>query len=136
MRVNTYLNFGGNCADALKFYEANLGAKTGMISTYDQAPGMQPPPGMEKAVMHARITLGDTVVMASDVPPERFQPIRSAYLTISVDSDAEAERIYKVLSAGGEVFMEIQETFFASRFAPLRDKFGVLLMIIHEKPMG
>ena len=61
--------------------------------------------------------------------------MRSAYLSLSVDTDAEAERIYAALSEGGEVFMSMQETFFASRFAQLRDRFGVLWMILHEKAM-
>jgi PhnB protein len=62
--------------------------------------------------------------------------MRSVYLCLSVDSDAEAERLFKLLSDGGEVFMPIQETFFATRFAQLRDRFGTSWMIIHEKPMG
>jgi PhnB protein len=73
--------------------------------------------------------------MASDVPPERFQPMRSVYLSLSVDSDAEAERIYALLSEGGQVFMPMQDTFFASRFAQLRDRFGTSWMILHQKPM-
>jgi len=74
--------------------------------------------------------------MASDVPPERFQLMRSVYLSLSVDSDAEAERIYALLSEGGQVFMPMQDTFFASRFAQLRDRFGTSWMILHEKAMG
>ena len=74
--------------------------------------------------------------MASDVSKDRFQPIRSAYLCLGVDSDAEAERLFKLLSDGGEVFMPMDETFFASRFGMLRDKFGTSRMVIHEKPMG
>jgi PhnB protein len=74
--------------------------------------------------------------MASDVPPDRFQPIRSVYLCLSVDSDAEAERVFALLKEGGEVFMPMQETFFASRYAQLRDRFGVSWMVIHEKAMG
>ena len=92
-------------------------------------------PERAKAVLYGSITIGDTVLMASDVPPERFQPMRSAYLCLGVDSDAEAERIYKLLSDGGEVYMPIQETFFATRFAQLRDRFGTSWMIIHERPM-
>ncbi|HUD55100.1 MAG TPA: VOC family protein [Terracidiphilus sp.] len=91
---------------------------------------------MGEAVLHASITIDNTVLMASDVPPERFQPMRSVYLSLSVDTDAEAERIYKLRSDGGEVFMPMAEQFFASRFVQLRDKFGVSWMILHEKPMG
>ena len=61
--------------------------------------------------------------------------MRSAYLSISVRSDTEAERIFSNLSDGGEVFMPIQETFFATRFAQLRDRFGINWMIVHERPM-
>jgi PhnB protein len=73
--------------------------------------------------------------MASDVPPDRFKPMRSVYLSLRVDSDAEADRIYGLLSDGGEVYMPMQETFFASKFAQVRDKFGTSWMIIQEKPM-
>lgn len=86
--------------------------------------------------MHARIEIAGTEIMASDAPADRYQPMRSAYLSLSVDSIAEAERIHKVLSGGGEMFMPMEETFFAHRFSMLRDKFGVSWMIIHEKPMG
>lgn len=50
-------------------------------------------------------------------------------------SDAEAERIFSALAEGGEVFMPMQETFFATRFAQLRDRFGINWMIIHERPI-
>jgi len=61
--------------------------------------------------------------------------MRSVYLALSVDSNEEAERIYALLSNGGEIFMKMEETFFAFRFAMLRDKFGTSWMIIREKPM-
>ncbi len=135
MKVNTYLNFPGTCRQALDFYAKHLGAKTLIISTFDQMPGPQNlPPGLDKhGVMHSRFTLGDTLIMASDGP--KAEPMRSAYLTLSVDSNEEAERIYKALTEGGEVFMAMNETFFAHRFGQFRDKFGINWMVIHEKPM-
>jgi len=137
MKLNTYLNYGGNCAEAFRFYEKELGGKINMLMTHDQAPGgSQLGPEMAKTVLYASITIAGTTVMASDVPPDRFQPMRSVYLCHAVDSDADAERNYALLSEGGQVFMPLQETFFASRFAQLRDRFGTSWMIIHEKPMG
>lgn len=62
--------------------------------------------------------------------------MRSAYLALSLDSIEEAERVYALLTAGGEVIMPLAETFYAFRFAMLRDKFGVLWMILHERPMA
>ncbi|MFP5210654.1 MAG: VOC family protein [Acidobacteriota bacterium] len=137
MKLNTYVNYAGKCDKALQYYEKHLGAKILVQMTFDQMPEpRQIPPGLEKGILHARFMLGDAVVMASDGPLDRVQPMRSAYLTLSADSSAEAERIYKVLSDGGEVFIPMAETFFAHRFAQLRDQFGANWMIIHEKPMG
>jgi PhnB protein len=73
--------------------------------------------------------------MGSDVPADRFQPMRSVYLSLSVKSIEEAERIHALLSDGGQVFMPMAETFFAFRFSMLRDKFGTSWMIINERPM-
>jgi PhnB protein len=80
------------------------------------------------------MVIGGTNLMGSDVPPDRFAPMRSAYLSLTVDSTEEAERIHALLSDGGEIFMPMQETFFAFRFSMLRDKFGTSWMISHQKP--
>ena len=136
MKVNTYLNYGGNCGDAFRFYVKELGAKINMLMTHGQSPVPGLGEEMKDKVLYASLSIADTVVMGSDVPADRFQPMRSVYLCLSVDSDAEAERVYALLSEGGQVFMPIQETFFASKFAQLRDRFGTSWMIIHEKPMG
>lgn len=141
MKVNTYLNFPGTCEEAMSFYEKHLGARVETKGTWASMAGrggpQNLPPGVKpEHIIHARFTLGDTVVMASDGPPERVQPMRSAYMSLSVDSNEEAERIYNALAEGGEVFMAMGETFFAHRFAQFRDRYGINWMVIHEKPMG
>src|ERR1700683_1028970 len=118
MKEKTIFNFPGNCVEAMNFYEKNLGAKILMKSTFaEMSPQGAPqnlPPGLNRdGIIHGRFTLGDTTVMASDGP--KVEPMRSAYLTLSVDSDAEAERIYDALTEGGEIFMKLGETFFAHR---------------------
>ncbi len=90
-------------------------------------------PDQKNAILYARIRIGETDLMGSDVPSERFQPMRSVYLSLSLDSIDEAERIFTLLSDGGEIFMPMQETFFAFRFAMLRDRFGTSWMIINER---
>ena len=80
--------------------------------------------------------LGGTELLGADIPPDRFQPMRSAYLSLTLGSDQEAERVYALLSDGGQIFMPMQETFFASRFAMLRDRFGTSWMLLHPKPQG
>jgi PhnB protein len=135
MKLYTYLNYGGNCAEAFRFYEQHLGGKIVMMVTHAQQPDPSTvPPEWKNAILHARIDLGETILMGADIPPERFQPMRSAYLSLSVDTSSEAERIYTLLSHGGQIFMPMAETFFAFRFAMLRDKFGTSWMILHERP--
>ena len=137
MQLHTYLNFGGNCEQAFTFYQQHLGGTITMMMRHGEQPDAQRvPPDWAHAVLHARMALGGTELLGADIPPDRFQPIRSAYLSLTLDSDQEADRVFALLSDGGEIFMPMQDTFFASRFAMLRDKFGTSWMIIHEKPMG
>ena len=134
MKLYTYVNFAGKCAEAFRFYEEHLGARVGMMMTHGQSPDQSHvKPEWKDAVLHARISIGGTELMGADIP--NAQPMRSAYLSLSVQSDADAERIFRSLSEGGEVFMPIQETFFATRFGQLRDRFGINWMILHERPM-
>ena len=136
MKLHTYLNYGGNCRQAFRFYEEHLSGKIHMMMTYAEQPDPHNvPPGWENAILHARMTLGETDLMGSDVPPERFQPMRSVYLSLSVAGPEEAERLYALLSEGGQIFMPMQETFFAFRFSMLRDRFGTSWMIINQRPM-
>src|SRR5262245_5886238 len=134
MKMHSYVNFAGKCAEAFRFYEKHLGGKIQMMMTHASAPDQSNiKPEWKDAVLHARLSVAGTELLGADIPSA--QPMRSAYLSLSVDSDNEAERIFSALSVDGEVFMPIQETFFATRFAQLRDRFGINWMIIHERPM-
>ena len=136
MKLHTYLNYGGNCAEAFRLYQKNLGGKILAMMTYtDQPDPKNVPPGTEKWILYANMAIGETQLMGSAVPPERFQPMRSVYLSLAVDRSEEAERIFKLLNEGGEVFMPMEETFFAFRFGMLRDRFGTSWMILHQKPL-
>ncbi len=136
MNLYTHLNFGGNCQEAFRFYEKHLGGRITTIVPWSQMPaGYQAPPGFENAVVHARMSVAGVELIGNDVPREHFQPIRSSYLYFAVDSTEEAERVWGILAEGGQVGMPLAETFFASRFGQLRDRFGVLWSIIHERAM-
>ena len=137
MKLDIYLNYGGNCEQAFRFYEQQLDGKITMLARHGQIPNpASVPDNWKNAVLHARIEIGNTVVMGADIPPDRFQPMRSAYLTLTLDSAEEAERLYALLSDGGQIFMKMEETFFASRFAMLRDKFGTSWMLLHERQVS
>jgi PhnB protein len=134
VRLNTYVNFAGKCAEAFRYYETHLAGKPGMMMTHEQAPDQtNMKPEWKEMVLHADIEIGGTRLMGADIP--NAEPMRSAYLTLNVESDAEAERIFAALSDGGQVFMALQETFFATRFGQARDRFGMNWMIMHARPM-
>ena len=133
MRLTTYVNFAGTCAEAFRYYEQHLGGKITFTMTHGESPQpSQLGPEWKNAVLHASLDLGGTTLLGADIP--NAEPMRSAYLTLSVDSDAEAERIFKVLSDGGRALMPMAETFFASRFGQARDRFGVNWMILRQRP--
>jgi PhnB protein len=134
MKLFTQLNFAGNCAQAFHYYEQNLGGKILMLMKQSEAPGANRNSETDP-VIHARMAIGETVLIGNDVPLDRIQPMRSVYLHLAVDSVEEAERIYSLLVKGGEAYMPLQETFFASRFSQLRDQFGTLWTLIHERPI-
>ena len=135
MKLSTYVNFAGTCQEAFRYYEKHLGAKIGMVMTHGQSPApSRLGPEWKDAVLHGRISIGGTELMAADIP--KAEPMRSAYLTLGVDSDAEAERIFSALAEGGQILMKMEDTFFASRFGQVRDRFGINWMILHERNQG
>src|SRR6187431_1772083 len=120
MDMYPYVNFAGTCREAFKYYEKHLGGKIGMLMTHADSPGpSRLGPEWKDAVLHARISIGGAELAGADIPSA--QPMRSAYLSLNVDSDADAERIFAALADGGEVLMKMEETFFASRFGQVRD---------------
>jgi PhnB protein len=133
MTLTPYVNFKGQCAEAFRYYEQHLGARIGMMMTHGENPGPSgADPAWKDKVLHARLAIAGTELQGADIPAA--EPMRSAYLTLKVGSDGEAERIHAALAAGGTVFIAMRETFFASRFAQLRDRFGINWVIMHERP--
>ncbi len=130
LKLNTYVNYKGNCREAFQFYEKHLGGKITMISTFNDIPDKSHMPGenWEDKILHAQIEIGDGVLMGADIP--NAEPMRSAYITLSVSDEDETERIYNLLSDGGQIFIKMDKTFFASKFAMFRDKFGTSWMLL------
>ena len=135
MKLSVYLNYPGHCEQAFRFYEEQLGGKISMVQRHGHQPEpSRLPPEWETKVLHARMEIGGTVVMGADIPGA--EPMRSSYLTLTVDTTDEAERLYALLAEEGQIFMKMEETFFAKRFAMLRDKFGTSWMLLCEPPVG
>ena len=137
MKLYPHLNFGGNCEAAFRFYEQLLPGRIVMMMKAKDLPPQAPrPSGSPDFVIHAHLALAGADLVGNDVPAEYFQPVRSSYVFLALDSPAEAERVYGALKEGGEVTMPMAETFFATRFGQLRDRFGVLWTILHQRPRG
>ncbi len=133
MQLNPYLLFNGNCADAFKFYEKCLGGKIVMMMTHEGTPAAeQVPANWREKIIHARMTVGDQVLMGSDAPPDRYAPMKGFTVSFTADSPADAERIFKALSEKGAVGMPMQQTFFAVRFGMVVDQFGTPWMVTCE----
>jgi PhnB protein len=130
MRLDVYVNYRGTCEEAFRFYEQHLGGRITGIVRHGEQPGSTAPPDWRDRVLHARIEIGATVLMGADVA--HADPMRSAYLALSLDDEADAERTYALLADGGEVFMQMARTPFANRFAMLRDRFGTSWLLLHQ----
>jgi PhnB protein len=130
MQLDVYVNYRGNCEQAFRFYEQHLGGRITGIVRHGQQPNPNVPADWKDKIVHARLELGGTVVMGADIP--QAEPMRSAYLTLSLDQEEEAERVYALLTNGGQIFMKMAKTPFANRFAMLRDKFGTSWMLLHQ----
>ncbi|MGD0190635.1 MAG: VOC family protein [Rhizomicrobium sp.] len=133
MNINAYVNFNGNCEEALKFYEKVLGAKIEMLSTFEGSPAAaMAPANWQTKIVHARFRIGDTVVMASDGPPGRYDQPKGISLSLGVDTPADAERVFGGLAEKGTITMPLAQSFFASRFGMVTDRFGIPWMVVCE----
>jgi PhnB protein len=130
MRLDIYLNYRGNCEQAFRFYEQHLGGRITRIVRHRDQPNPSLAADWKDKILHARIEIGATVLMGADIP--QAEPMRSAYLALTLDRQEDADRLYALLADGGEIFMKMEKTSFANRFAMLRDKFGTSWMLLHQ----
>ena len=130
MQLDIYVNYRGQCEEAFRFYEQHLGGRITGIVRHGEQPNHGIAADWKDKILHARIEIANTVLMGADVA--HAEPMRSAYLSLSLDSEADAERVYGLLTDRGEVFMKMEQTPFANRFAMLRDRFGTSWMLLHQ----
>lgn len=134
MQLNPYLFFNGDCEAAFKFYAECLGGQIIALHTFAEMPAEHPVVAEQRNwIMHARLLVGDAVLMGSDTPPEHFKESQGMNVSLSIDDPAQAERIFHALADGGTVRMPIEETFWAVRFGMLTDRFGTPWLINCEK---
>jgi PhnB protein len=134
MQANPYLTFNGNCEEAFKAYNKILGGEIVAMIPHEGTPAEEhTPPAWRKKILHARLVQNGMVLMGSDAPPDRYQPMQGFSVALQVKEPAEAERIFNALADKGTVRLPLSETFFALKFGMLTDKFGTPWMINCEK---
>jgi PhnB protein len=130
MQLQPYLHFNGDCETAFKYYERCLGGKIETMMTHAGTPAEQSVPAEWRSkILHARLVVGDAVLMASDAPPGHYHKPQGFSVSIQINEPARAEDIFRALADGGTVIMPFQQTFWAARFGMLVDRFGTPWMV-------
>ena len=131
MHVQPYLNFDGRCDEALEFYKKAVGAEVAVLMRWKDSPdkSMCSAENADK-VMHSQFQIGDSTIMASDGRCTGKPNFHGVALTISANTEAEADKLFNALAEGGQVTMPLAKTFFSPKFGMVADKFGVGWMVL------
>ena len=136
MDLQPYLFFEGRCEEAIEFYKRALGAKVEMLMRFKESPEKEAcpvEPGMEDKVMHASLRVGNAMLLASDGMSEGKANFKGFSLSLTVPTEAEADRLFSALADGGQVQMPLAKTFWSPKFGMVADRFGVswMVMVMH-----
>jgi PhnB protein len=130
MKINPYLNFDGRCEEAFNFYAKVLGGKIESKFTFAEAPPeMGSHDDWKGKIMHARLAIGDQVILGSDAPPGRYSKPAGTFVSLSMKDPNEGKRIFESLSTGGQSLMPFGKTFWSPGFGMCIDKYGVPWMV-------
>jgi PhnB protein len=131
--IITYLNFDGNARDAMKFYARCLGAELSVMPFLETK--LDVPLDAKDRTMHAKLTKGSCVLMASDTMPGMpFQCGNNFSICLNCGTLEETERYFAALGENGKITMPLQDTFWGARFGMIEDQFGINWMFNFEKP--
>jgi PhnB protein len=136
MKLIPYVHFAGNAEEALNFYAEVLGAEILTIQRYADAP-VPSDEDYKQKIMHARLKVGETVLMVSDV--FKGQPVSTngnVDLSVEVESEEKIHSVFNKMSEGGKVVFPLEKQFWGAIFGMIEDKFGVKWMFNHELEKG
>lgn len=132
--INTYLTFNGNCREAMQFYKECLGGELVLQAVGESPMSDKMPARMKNAILHATLTNGGLVLLASDmVSPKGLVKGNNVSLTLNCDTEAGAKELYEKLSAGGEKDHPLEVTFWGAVFGDLTDKYGNHWLIHYQQ---
>lgn len=136
-QVNPYLNFNGNCREAMTFYKDSIGGELTLQQIGGTPMEEQCPPSMKDQIMHSMLVKDGLVLMASDMTgPEGFIPGNTMSISVNCKSEDEITSLFNNLSEGGKIFEPLKDMFWGAKFAAFMDKFGVRWMLNYDKNMA
>lgn len=136
MSISIYLNFNGNCREAIAFYTEALGVEKQPIMTFGDMP---PDPNLsltedsKKLILHSFLMVQGTKLMFSDTLPN--MPVTTGSnmsIVLNLKDVEEIKTIYNKLKEGGTVIMDLQETFWSKCYGTLTDRFGIGWQLSHD----
>lgn len=131
MQLQPYVFFDGRCEEAIEFYKKALGATVDMLMRWKDCPDKSAvKPENENKVMHAHLKIGDSDMLASDGHCNGNPKFEGFHLAYTAKDEAEADKVFGALSAGGKVTTPLTKTFFSPKFGMLADKFGIGWMVL------
>ena len=130
MQLSPTVSFNGQCKEAFTFYQKCLGGRIQVMMTWGESPmADQVPPEWRDKIIHTSLIVGETSLLGSDAPPGSYEKPRGFSVAIHIDNPADAERVFKALSEGGTIQMPLEQTFWATRFGMVVDRFDIPWMV-------
>jgi len=134
MAFRPYLFFGGNCREAFTRYQQIFGGELTLLTMKD-VPGAEPPADKADLIIHAALTIGDELLMASDDPMSgHVGPVQGIMVSYDAPDVDHAKRVFDALAEGGTVTQSLEPTFFSEAFGMCVDRFGTPWMIVGPQP--
>ncbi|CEG27031.1 VOC family protein [Bacillus sp. B-jedd] len=131
--ITPYLSFNGNARAALEKYQGIFGGELEELKTYGETDYPSPPEAAD-LLIHGRLRIGDLVIMVSDAGPGREVTAGdNVSLVLEFENDEEISNAYAALAENGQVFMELQDTFWGAKYAKVRDEFGIIWDLNFQK---
>jgi PhnB protein len=129
-QINAYLNFNGNCAEAMRFYQQTFGGTLRQMTQGESPMADQLPPGDKQRILHAHLEFEGNVLMAADcMSGMPYNGMHGFGLALNLADAAAAQPLFEALAAGGKITLPLQKTFWAETFGMLTDRYGAHWMV-------
>ena len=129
MAFHPYLFFSGTCKEAFTRYQEIFGGELFMMKMSDAPSDEAVPAEQADLIIHAALTVGGDLLMASDDPTGTGGPIEGISVSYSSADAGEIKRVFDALAEGGKITQPLTETFFSPAFGMCVDRFGTPWMV-------